>query len=86
MRKCGRLWTSDFYLPDIKIYVEIYESESSDLEYKKNMYAENKLDVIFLQFFKKDLTWKENFLGQLKIITNNSRKKINNLIEIHFEK
>ena len=46
-----RLWTSDFYLPDIKIYVEIYESESSDLEYRKKMYTENKIDIIFLQLF-----------------------------------
>jgi len=46
-----RLWTSDFYLIDIKIYIEVYESESSDLEYKKKMYTENKIDIIFLQLF-----------------------------------
>ena len=49
-------------------------------------YEENKIDVIFLQLFKKDLIWKEHFLKQLKIITNNSRTKINSLIETHFKK
>ena len=67
-----RLWAPDFYLTDIKIYIEICESEISDLEYRKKMYAENKIDIIFLQFFKKDLMWKEHFLELLKIIVNSS--------------
>ena len=59
---------------------------SSDLEYRKKMYTENKIDIIFLQFFKKDLMWKEHFLEQLKIITNSSRKKLDILIETNFKK
>ena len=27
-----RLWTPDFYLIDIKIYIEVYESDSFDLD------------------------------------------------------
>ena len=81
-----RLWTPDFYLTDIKIYIEIYESENSDFEYRKKMYAENKIGVIFLPLFKEDLIWKEHFLELLKTIVNRSRKKLNNLIETRFEK
>ena len=81
-----RLWTPDFYLADIKIYIEVYESESFDCEYRKKIYEENKIDVIFLPLFKKDLMWKEHFLEQLKIIVNSSRKKIDNLIETHLKK
>ena len=81
-----RLWTPDFYLIDIKIYIEICESESFDLEFRKKMYAENKIDIIFLPLFKKDLMWKEHFLEQMKIIVNSSRKKLDNLIETNFKK
>ena len=81
-----RLWTPDFYLIDIKIYIEVYESESFDLEYNKKMYAENKIDIIFLPLFKKDLMWKEHFLELLKIIVTSSRKKLDILIETNFKK
>ncbi len=81
-----RLWTPDFYLIDIKIYIEVYESESFDLEYKKKIYAENKIDIIFLPLFKKDLMWKEHFLELLKIIVTSSRKKLDILIETNFKK
>ena len=81
-----RLWTPDFYLIDIKIYIEICESESFDLEYNKKIYAENKIDIIFLPLFKKDLMWKEHFLELLKIIVNKSRKKLDILIETNFKK
>jgi len=81
-----RLWTPDFYLIDIKIYIEVYESESFDLEYNKKIYAENKIDIIFLPLFKKDLMWKEHFLELLKIIVNSSRKKLDILIETNFKK
>ncbi len=81
-----RLWTPDFYLIDIKIYIEVYESESFDLEYRKKMYAENKIDIIFLPLLKKDLMWKEHFLELLKIIVDSSRKKLDILIETNFKK
>jgi hypothetical protein len=81
-----RLWTPDFYLADIKIYIEICESENPDFEYRKKMYAENKIDIIFLPLFKDDLIWKEHFLELLKTIVNRSRKKLDTLIETNFKK
>lgn len=49
-----RVWTPDFYLPELGIYIEVCGSETVDYPYRQKMYEENRIPVIFVHFYKKD--------------------------------
>jgi len=60
-----RLWTPDFYLPDLNIYVEVCGSKNFDYEYRKHRYFENKIDVIYLHLYKDKIEWQDHFKERL---------------------
>ena len=47
-----RVWAPDFYLPELGIYIEVCGSENIDYEYRKKIYAKNRIPVIFIHQFK----------------------------------
>ena len=61
--KRPRVWAPDFYLSQFGIYVEVCGSKDFDYEYRKNIYENNKLNVIFLHAYKKTNKWKKYFLS-----------------------
>ena len=55
-----RVWTPDFYLPNLGMHVEVWNSETESHEYRETVYKKNGYHVIFVHAFKTD-QWK-NFL------------------------
>lgn len=62
-----RIWAPDFFLPELGVYLEVCGSEDFDYEYRKKIYASNKIQVVFIHAFKKKL-WCDFLLRQLKEI------------------
>ena len=57
-----RVWTPDFYLPKLGLYVEVCGSENiKSYEYREQIYKKNDVYVIFVQVYKEEKKWK-NYL------------------------
>ena len=56
-----RVWTPDFYLKQLGIYLEVCGSKDFDYEYRKQVFNKNGYSVIFLQTFKCSDKWQYYF-------------------------
>jgi len=56
-----RVWTPDFYVPKLGMYIEVCGSEEFDYEYRAKIYKKNGFPVIFVHYYKKRRKWK-NYL------------------------
>ena len=53
-----RVWTPDFYIPKLGIYIEVCGSENFDYAYREKIYEKNSFPVIFVHFYKEKDKWK----------------------------
>ena len=58
-----RIWTPDFYLPVLGIFVEVCGSQEVDYNYRERVYDKNACRVIFVHYYKEPEKWK-SFLVQ----------------------
>jgi hypothetical protein len=72
-----RVWTPDFYLPKLGMYVEVcgLENEKS-YEYRKQIYKKNKIPVIFVQFYKEEKKWKNYLIKRILEIEETRHSEI----------
>jgi len=61
-----RVWTPDFYIPKLGIYVEVEGSKDIDYTYRKGIYKKNGIPIIFIHFFKDEKKWKNYFIVRMK--------------------
>jgi len=66
-----RVWTPDFYLPKLGMYIEVCGSENIPYEYRKEIYRKNGYHVVFVQVYKEE-KWK-NFLMKRIMTIEESR-------------
>lgn len=53
-----RNWYPDFYLSEMGIYIEVCGADrKSDYEYRKRIYKDNRINVIFLYTYKGRKIW-----------------------------
>jgi hypothetical protein len=62
-KKRPRVWTPDFYIPKLGMYIESLWFKNFDYEYRDRIYKENGYHVIFLHLYKKHKKWK-NYLAK----------------------
>jgi len=60
-KKRPRVWTPDFYIPKLGMYIEVCGSADFDYKYREKMYKKNGYHVIFVHLYKERKKWK-NFL------------------------
>ena len=60
--------------------MEVCDSETFDYEYRRNIYEENGLNVIFLHLYKDTNKWKGYFLNYLIEISNYRNEKVGRII------
>ncbi len=58
-----RVWTPDFCVPKLGMYIEVCGTEEFDYEYREKIYKKNELSVIFVHVYKGEEKWK-NYLVQ----------------------
>jgi len=57
-----RVWTPDFYIPKLGMYIEVCGSEKFDYEYRDRAYQKNGYHVIFVHAYKNAKQWKKFLL------------------------
>jgi len=58
-----RVWTPDFYIPKLGMYIEVCGIERPGYEYREKVYKNNGLRVIFVHFYKDQRRWR-NYLAR----------------------
>jgi hypothetical protein len=66
-----RVWTPDFYIPRLGMYIEVCGSEDFDYDYREKIYQKNGFHVIFVHVYK-EAKWK-SFLVK-KIMENEEQR------------
>jgi hypothetical protein len=58
-----RVWTPDFYLPKLGMYIEVCgcSENAKSYEYREQIYRKNDVYVVFVHLYKEEKKWK-NFL------------------------
>jgi hypothetical protein len=61
-----RVWTPDFHLPKLGMYVEVCGSQNAkSYEYRKQIYRKNDVPVIFVQVYKEEKKWKNYLVDKI---------------------
>jgi len=60
-KKRPRVWTPDFYIPKLGMYIEVCGSKDFDYKYREKLYRKNGYHVIFVHLYKERKKWK-NYL------------------------
>jgi hypothetical protein len=61
-----RVWTPDFYIPKLGMYIEVAGSEKFDYSYREKTYKKNGIPCIFIHFYKEKERWKNYFIAKMK--------------------
>jgi hypothetical protein len=59
-RNRPRVWTPDFYVPRIAMFIEVCGSENFDYKFRDKIYRKNGFYVIFLHVYKEPEQWKKH--------------------------
>lgn len=43
-----RVWTPDFYIPELGLYIEVANSERGNYDYRKQIYLANRIPIVFV--------------------------------------
>ncbi|KYK22872.1 hypothetical protein AYK21_03455 [Thermoplasmatales archaeon SG8-52-2] len=79
--KRPRVWAPDFYLISLGIYVEACGSENFDYEYRRRIFDNNGLNVIFLHLYKENNQWKNHLIRYINFFTSIRDYKLNTILE-----
>ncbi len=74
-----RVWTPDFYLPELGIYIEVCGSKNFDYEYRAKIYKKNRVPLIFIHRFKDKKYWQKYLREKISEIHRNRWEIIKNL-------
>ena len=81
-----RVWTPDFYIPKLGMFIEVCGSQNFDYDYRDKIYRRNGFYVVFLHFFKKEEKWKNYLIKTIMKIEelrhDQVQKMINNIITL----
>ena len=78
-KKRPRVWTPDFYIPKLGMYIEVCGSANFDYKYREKMYKKNGYHVIFVHLYKEKKKWK-NYL--VKSIMEIEEKRHNEVMKM----
>lgn len=70
-----RIWSPDFYLPELGLYIEVCGTEHFDYSYREKIYEKNKIPVIFVHFYKQKGMWSKYLIKRIEEI-HGERSKI----------
>ena len=80
-KKRPRVWTPDFYLPELGIYIEVCGSERFNYSYRKRIYQKNGFLVIFIHYYKEKSKWKTFLVTRIKEIEDQRHSEATRIID-----
>jgi len=80
-----RVWTPDFFLPKLGMYIEVVGSEKNwedgqqNYQYRQQIYRNNKVNVIFIHYWKED--WKNHTTEMIQRIENLRHAEVRKMLK-----
>jgi len=79
-KKRPRVWTPDFYIPKLGMYIEVCGKQRQDYEYREKIYKENGYYVIFLHLYKEQNMWKKYLVKKIMEIEDLRHSEIEKMV------
>jgi hypothetical protein len=79
-KKRPRVWTPDFYIPKLGMYIEVCGSESFKYGYREKIYKENEYNVIFVHLYKEPEKWKTFLVKRIEEIEESRHSEVMKMI------
>jgi hypothetical protein len=64
-KKRPRVWSPDFYIPKLGMYIEVCGKKREDYEFREKIYKKNGYHVIFLHLYKEQKKWKKYLVKRI---------------------
>jgi len=81
-KKRPRVWTPDFFLPKLGLYVEVCGSGDVDYTYREKIFDKNGMYIIFVHYYKEEKVWKQFLVERLEYIGEKRLTLISEAIEL----
>ncbi len=75
-----RVWTPDFYIPKLGMYVEVCGSQKHDYTYRETIFIKNGFPVIFVETYKEADRWKNYLVAKIKEIEDRRHDEVMKMI------
>ena len=75
-----RVWTPDFYIPKLGMHIEVCGVDDLQYMWRKDIYKQNHIPVIFIYSFKDQKNWKNYLLAKIREIEEERHEEIMNFI------
>jgi hypothetical protein len=76
-----RVWTPDFYIPSLQLYVEVCGSQTYDYSYREKILRKNQIQIVFLPLWKGNDEWKTILKKSVFKIEKNRHNKTMAIID-----
>ena len=80
-KKRPRVWTPDFYIPKLGIYIEVCGTSKFDYEYRERIYDENGYSVVFVHVYKGRRVWKPFLVDRVRQIEESRDSKVMEMLQ-----
>ena len=67
-KKRPRVWSPDFFLPELGIYIEVCGAMRRAYKYRREIYQKNKIPVIFVKTYFDEKDWIDWILTEIRRI------------------
>lgn len=71
-----RVWTSDFYIPKLGVYIEVCGSEDFNYKYREEIYQKNGYYVVFLHIYKQTRKWQSFLIARIREIEESRHNEV----------
>lgn len=79
-RNRPRVWTPDFYITKLGMFIEVCGTESFDYNYRNRIYRKNGFYVVFLHSYKEEELWKKHLLKNIIQIEESRHDEVQKMI------
>jgi len=75
-----RVWTPDFFLPKLGIYIEVCGSSEFNYDYREKVYDKNGYAVIFVHVYKESKVWRDFLVERIQQICESRYSNVKGLV------
>jgi hypothetical protein len=79
-KKRPRVWTPDFYIPKLGMFIEVCGAKIEGYEYREKIFKENGYHIIFLHLYKDQKRWKKYLVKRIMEIEDLRHSEIEKMI------
>ena len=75
-KKRPRVWTPDFYIPKLGMYIEVCGIDDNSHKWRGKIYKQNEIHVIMIHFYKEEKMWKKFLLARIRELEEQRHEEV----------